>query len=228
MRAAAMLADLADAPPTRAKPRKPVPCRALEIPPGRVAVEALVRDLAALPIPARSVALLTGNATGFGEVEGLVLKWTHARSRSLVATLLRGDVRVVAYRPDVSALTGLGPGLTPTGDDVLVGLAAMSKRLASAGILEARAATAYATSLAGLVAAETTPAARELLVAASKGQYPTALAAVVEAMGSERPDRPALKEQAGRLVAMGAHSGADLLAGALALVRGVIEPREKG
>ena len=49
-----------------------------------------------------------------------------------------------------AALTGLGPGLTPTGDDLLVGLAAMSQRLVGGGLVEARAAVAFSTSLAGL------------------------------------------------------------------------------
>lgn len=228
MKAAAVAAALADASATGAKTHRPIPCRALEPAPGKISRDALVRDLAALPIPARSVALLTGNATGFGEVEGLVLKWAHARTRTLVHTLLKGDVRVVSYRPDVSALTGLGPGLTPTGDDVLVGLAAMARRLSSAGVLETRAVSSYATSLASVPRADTTPAARELLVNASKGLFPTVLAAVVEILGAAEADRAALRERAGKLVATGAHSGADLLAGALSLVRGVVEAGGNG
>ena len=129
---------------------KPLPCRELDPLPGPVSSASLVLDLACIFVPARTRALLSGQGGAPGSIEETVVKWAHARVRSLVGTLLSGDVRVVAYRPDAAALTGLGPGLTPTGDDLLVGLAAMSRRLVGGGLVEARAAVAFSTSLAGL------------------------------------------------------------------------------
>ncbi len=197
--------------------------RPLDPPPGRVRRAALVLDLARVPVPPRSRALLTGSDEGLGDVDAAVVRWTHARLVALVRGLVGGEVRVAAFRPDAAGLTGLGPGLTPTGDDLLVGLAAMSRRLVGGGLLEPRSAVAFETTLTGLPAEGTTPAARALLDAASRGAFPVVLADFVEAFGGmdSRPDR--LRLLAERLVAIGAHSGTDLLAGALALVTALVE-----
>jgi hypothetical protein len=159
-------------------------------------------------------------------VEERVFRWAHARLRSLVRTLLAGDVRVATYRPDAAALTGLGPGLTPTGDDLLVGLAAMARRLAGGGLVEVRAAVAFSTVLSGLPAEETTPAAHLLLRNASRGLFPAVLASAVEMIGNPHADAESLRTLTERLAATGAHSGADLLAGALALVQAAADPEE--
>lgn len=206
---------------------KPLPCRELNPLPGPVSRASLVLDLACIFVPARTRTLLSGQGGEPGSIEETVVKWAHARVRSLVGTLLAGDVRVVAYRPDAAALTGLGPGLTPTGDDLLVGLAAMSQRLVGGGLVAARAAVAFSTSLAGLPSEETTPAAHRLLQNASRGQFPSVLATVVEMLGNPHADPESLRTLTVRLAATGAHSGADLLAGALALVHGVIDGEEK-
>ncbi len=206
---------------------KPLPCRELDPLPGPVSRASLVLDLACIFVPSRTRALLSGEGGEPGSVEELVVRWAHARTRSLVSTLLSGDVRVVAYRPDAAALTGLGPGLTPTGDDLLVGLAAMSQRLVGGGLVEARAAVAFTTSLAGLPAGETTPAAHRLLQNASKGRFPSVLASAVEMLGNPHADPESLRTLTVHLAATGAHSGADLLAGALSLVHGVIDGEVK-
>ncbi len=89
--------------------------------------------------------------------------------------------------------------------------------------VEARAAVAFATSLAGLAGADTTPAARKLLTQASSGAFPFVLADFVEAIGNPGARPEHLRAITERLTATGAHSGADLLAGAVALVNGAIE-----
>lgn len=211
-----------EAPPARL----PLPCRELDPLPGPVSRASLVLDLACIPLPARTRGLLSGEGGDPDSVERRVFRWAHARASALVATLVSGDVRVAAYRPDAAALTGLGPGLTPTGDDLLVGLAAMSRRLAGGGLLEVRAAVAFSSVLAGLPSEETTPAAHLLLREASRGRFPAVLATVVELIGNPHADAESLRTVAERLAATGAHSGADLLAGALALVRGVVDARE--
>lgn len=228
MNAADVSAALAAAVSPPAPRRKPLPCRPLDPPAGRVSRASLVLDLACIPVPARSRALLSGETEGFGVVDAAVVKWAHARVESLVKTLLSGDVRVAGYRPDAAALTGLGPGLTPTGDDLLVGLAAMARRLVGGGLVEARAAVAFGTSLAGLPGADTTPTARKLLTQASTGVFPVVLAEFVETLGSPNAETERLRTVTGRLTSTGAHSGADLLAGALALVHGLVGPQEIG
>ncbi len=212
------------APPAAGRRRPPaLETRPLDPPAGRVARAALALDLGRVPLPPRSRALLAGSTEGMGDVEAAVVRWTRARLEALVRGLVAGEVRVAAFRPDAAGLTGLGPGLTPTGDDLLVGLAAMSRRLVGAGLLEPRSAVAFETTLAGLPAEGTTPTARALLEAASRGTFPVVLADFVEAFGGTdvRPDR--LRLLAERLAAIGAHSGADLLAGALALVTALVE-----
>jgi hypothetical protein len=217
---------LADPPPEAAPLRPVLPCRDLDPLPGPVSRASLVLDLACVYLPARTRALLSGRGGEPGSVEERVFRWAHARVDALVATLLSGDVRVASYRPDAAGLTGLGPGLTPTGDDLLVGLAAMARRLAGGGLVEIRAAVAFSTVLAGLPAEETTQAAHHLLRDAARGRFPAVLAAAVEMLGNPHADAESLRELTVRLAATGAHSGADLLAGALALVHGVVDSRE--
>lgn len=212
--------------PATATPRPPLPCRDLDPVPGPISRATLVLDLSSVSVPARTRALLSGEGGAPDSVESRVFRWAHARIGSLVEKLLSGELRVAAYRPDAAGLTGLGPGLTPTGDDLLVGLAAMARRLAGGGLLGIRAAVALSTVLAGLPAGETTPAAHLLLREASEGRFPAVLATVVELIGNPHADAESLRAAGARLVATGAHSGADLLAGALALVQGVVDARE--
>lgn len=212
--------------PAAATPRPPLSCRDLDPVPGPISRATLVLDLSSLPVPTRTRALLSGEGGAPDSVESRVFRWAHARVGSLVEKLLSGELRVAAYRPDAAGLTGLGPGLTPTGDDLLVGLSAMARRLAGGGLVEIRAAVALSTVLAGLPAEETTPAAHLLLREASEGRFPAVLATVVELIGNPHADAESLRSAGARLVTTGAHSGADLLAGALALVQGVVDARE--
>ena len=197
--------------------------RPLDPPAGRILRAGLVLDLGRISVPPRSLALLTGSTEGLGEVEAAVVRWSHARLVALSKGLVAGEVRVSAFRPDVAGLTGLGPGLTPTGDDLLVGLAAMSRRLVGGGLVEPRAAVAFEKSLAGLPAEGTTPAARALLEAASRGSFPVVLADFVEACGGPDVQADRLRLVAERLTGIGAHSGSDLLAGTLALMTALVE-----
>ena len=221
--AAAALAAALSSPPHG---REPIPCRPLDPPAGRIARATLVLDLASVPLPPRSRALLSGTAESPDSVAGVVVKWANAHLKALVATFLAGDVRVDAYRPGAVALTGLGPGLTPTGDDLLVGLAAAARRLVGGGLLDARAAVAFGTCLGGLARTDTTPAARLLVEQAASGIFPNVLADFVETIGDSGAAPERLVVVATKLALTGAHSGADFLAGALALVQGVAEPQE--
>ncbi|MFN7986342.1 MAG: DUF2877 domain-containing protein [Thermoanaerobaculia bacterium] len=218
----ALLEQVAARPPERA----PLPCRELEPAAGPVSRASLVLDLACILLPARTRALLSGGVGEAGSVDALVLRWAHARLFALAAALVSGEIRVGAYRPDAGALTGLGPGLTPTGDDLLVGLAAMAVRLAAGGLVDPRSVAAYSAALSLLPAEETTTAAAHLVRNASHGHFPAVLAAAVETIGNPHAATESLRAVTGRLTATGAHSGADLLAGALALVHGVVDARE--
>lgn len=205
----------------------PLPCRALIS--GPFSPETLRSQLSDLAVPARTVALLTGIGGDLGSVDAAVVKWAHARTLGLVRTLRAGDGRVETYCPGVAALTGLGPGLTPTGDDLLIGMAGMARRLQLAGLVQSRAADAFASALTGLgktPTGSTTSVAFALLENASKGLYPSVLAGVVEVLGNAEVEPATIEERVALLTVVGAHSGADLLAGALALACGVVFPKE--
>jgi hypothetical protein len=179
-------------------------------------------------VPVRTALLLTGHAPASGPVDAAVVRWARARAGTLAAKLRDGDERPEAYGPDAVALTGLGPGLTPTGDDLLVGMAAMAARLSVLRAVAPAATAAFASALAGVDVDRTTPEARRLLRQASEGLFPAALAAVVETLGNERTEPYELDDAVVLLGGIGAHSGADFLAGALLLARAVAFPGEEG
>ena len=201
-------------------------CRGLL--PVPLSMERLRSDLSGVAVPVRTVLLMTGHAVAGGPVDAAVVRWSRARARSLAAKLRDGEERAAAYRADAAGLTGLGPGLTPTGDDLLVGLAAMASRLAVLRAVAPGAVAAFAAVLAEVDADRTTPEACRLLGQASEGFFPAVLAAVVETLGNDRKEPFELDGTIAFLGATGAHSGADFLAGALLLARAVAFPGEEG
>lgn len=117
-----------------------------------------------------------------------------------------GEVRGLA------ALVGLGEGLTPSGDDVLVGVLA--------GLDAAREAPGDATALrARLCAAlergtsRTTRLAAQMLDAAGAGFYAEPVLGVLETLALSKPDARALERAVASLLAVGHRSGGDTLRG---------------
>jgi hypothetical protein len=113
---------------------------------------------------------------------------------------LRGAVR----RADLEAalrtstrLVGLGPGLTPAGDDVMAGT------IAGLVLLGHPAAERFAAGVLALAGSRTTELSRALLRHASAGRVSGEYAAVLHGLVGERPLGPAI---AG-LLATGATSG---------------------
>ncbi len=114
-----------------------------------------------------------------------------------VAALATGDLRAAAER-----LLGLGPGLTPSGDDVLAGF-----------LVTRRSLGVPAGDVTALAARRTSAISADLLRHAAAGRCIPQLADVVTALGS-----PGRAPQLGALLAVGHHSGGDLARGvALAL-----------
>ncbi|MGN6331531.1 MAG: oxamate carbamoyltransferase subunit AllH family protein [Motilibacteraceae bacterium] len=113
----------------------------------------------------------------------------------------------------VRALTGLGPGLTPAGDDLLCG--------ALAGLHAAAhpAAARLGDVVRRLAPTRTTRLSAALLVAAADGGILPELASLLAAPG---PDQAAAALR--RLLAVGHTSGACLAAGALLSRRAVADP----
>ena len=109
---------------------------------------------------------------------------------------------VVAAAP---ALIGLGEGLTPAGDDCLVGVLAVLHRLAPGWLSEDSRIT---EALAAAARTRTTDIARDFLLEALAGRFAESVLAVVTA-GSVL----SAKLAAERLARVGATSGADTLGG---------------
>jgi hypothetical protein len=121
----------------------------------------------------------------------------------LRASLLRGDLD--AFRADALSLVGLGPGLTPSGDDFLVGLFAVLN-------LDPGLSATLAPACADIVAAaaqRTNAISLAALRHAATGRVREAIAALLRqlVLGS------AIDAALARVLAIGSTSGADIAAG---------------
>ncbi|WP_315987623.1 DUF2877 domain-containing protein [Actinomadura sp. HBU206391] len=118
-------------------------------------------------------------------------------------------------------IVGLGPGLTPTGDDILAGLL-VSLRLLGGSVHGGDRAVWLADWLGAAVTAHagtrTTALAATLLHCASRGQAGAEVAAVLRGIAGQVPLRPAVR----RLLGVGHTSGADLTWGLLAGCRATL------
>ena len=123
----------------------------------------------------------------------------------------------------VAGIAGAGPGLTPSGDDVLVGILAAAARLGAAGWVHRGRVLALRRAVAALPRGCTTPVSREMLDHAARGRFPEALLAVAQGIGDPREPAGALGRAGLRLVTgTGATSGADMLAGVVGLARDMV------
>ncbi|MGY1616358.1 DUF2877 domain-containing protein [Geodermatophilus sp. SYSU D00691] len=127
---------------------------------------------------------------------------------------LRGAVR----RADLDAalrtaarLIGLGPGLTPAGDDVMAGT------MAGLVLLGHPAAERFAAGVYSLAAGRTTELSRALLRHAAAGRVSGEYAAVLQGLVGERPLGPAIAgllatgSTSGRAMALGLCTAIDLV-----------------
>lgn len=178
----------------------------------------LRRQLADLRVPSRSAALLADDGTGSG-ADGQATAAIRVALAAIVSALASGTTDPLCYQRGVARLVGLGPGLTPTGDDVLVALVATSRRLSASGLLRTAAADQLAATVAKLPPGRTTAVAHHLLSETAGGRFPQPLAVFVAALGDPGVDHATLAGLLDRLAATGAHSGADWIAGVLALAR---------
>jgi len=125
------------------------------------------------------------------------------RINALRLGLLSGDAQVA--RTAALALIGLGIGLTPSGDDFLVGLLA-GLEATDNGMREALAAV-----IGREAPGRTTTFGAALLHHACRGEFSQRLHDVL--IATARHDRAALRHAIDRAMAYGATSGADTLAG---------------
>lgn len=127
-----------------------------------------------------------------------------------IRALLRGDTAAVVAA--LSQIVGLGPGLTPSGDDVLAGLLGSLVQVTRAGGGPATAARA-GTELAAFARGRTNPVAEAYLAHACRGELSEVAGDFVHALIAGRGDEwaPALA----RLLDFGASSGSEIALGIL-------------
>lgn len=137
----------------------------------------------------------------------------HPAPRVIAAACAEGDL---ARAVDTAErLVGLGPGLTPSGDDMLAGLL-LALRLFGGALKGGRGAVALADWLAAAVTSyadtRTTSVAATLLHCAARGEAAAEVSAALRAIAGHEAVGPAL----GRLFSVGHTSGVDLACGLLA------------
>jgi hypothetical protein len=199
----------------------------VSVAPALVARDVLAGHLGMVRLPARTAALLARAGEGFGAIEFQPVSGPgtiESRAVDLLAERLAGLLDGLCATPAhadlvtfACALSGLGPGLTPTGDDLLVGIAAACHRLVAGGYWSAVRRDALVAALAGMGDTGTTTVAREMVGEAAAGRFPEVLASFVELLGDRDTVADQVQAAAGRLAAIGAHSGADMLAGVMAV-----------
>ena len=182
-----------------------------------------------LGIPARSLSttLLQRQLTALGrleipaagEMEQLAIRTADQRLDRTVAALVGGG-GAGSVGSAIRSLVGLGPGSTPTGDDLIVGVAAAACRFRGAGELAADRFDALREALRAVPTNATTPVSIEMLRHAAEGQFLEPLGHLANAMGSET--RAPLAAAISVLRGIGARSGVDLAHGALALARAAL------
>jgi hypothetical protein len=155
-----------------------------------------------------------------GDLEACAARRISGLLGSLTELLLDGRFPGTEGRKIAAALTGLGPGLTPSGDDVLAAIAACALRLARAGAIAAETTRAFLDVLRESAGGRTTPVAAELIRGSALGLFPEPLVSFTEVLGDPSLGETELAARAARLSRTGAHTGADMLAGVLSLARG--------
>ncbi len=143
------------------------------------------------------------------EIPGDAMARLHSACRRLVTALAADDAAAVSA--GARALVGNGPGLTPSGDDALVGLFAVLHRV---GPTErcSDALRLLAESVDALLR-RTTPISAHYLQLAIDGHFGEHLTDLVDALGSGNGVGTG---QVPRVRATGATSGADALVGVVA------------
>lgn len=171
---------------------------------------AAARALAALAAPRGGFAPLLGDPleslVADSRLNGAFAAAARPRIAALAAGLGNGDVATASRA--ATSLIGLGPGLTPSGDDLLVGL------LAGLEATGHPLLAVMATTIASQARGGTTSVGASALRNAARGQFSERLHDVLVAVAS--PDAAGLPRAIERAMAYGSTSGADTLVGLFA------------
>lgn len=151
-------------------------------------------------------ALSTAIGEGIGGLPGRARADLAALGRHVTADLDPERAATVAF-----TLLGLGPGLTPSGDDVLCGFLLALRHLTADPALT-RCAADLGARVAAHAVGRTTDLSAALLVHAAHGDGCTQLVGLITAVGRGHDVFPAVRS----LLTVGHTSGADLALGVLA------------
>lgn len=195
---------------------------------GHLKVGDLVLDVRGARVwrPAGSpvVSTTTLSDRGIAAAHHRVLRAADRRTGELLPALERAltarDADADAVTDCVASLVGRGPGLTPSGDDALVGLLAVLHRLDPAG--EASPAQLLRPAVAAHLR-RTGDISAHYLGLAVGGHFGERLIALCDALAGDDPGDVAAAAAA--VVATGATSGADALLGAVSGLRLVAATR---
>ncbi len=166
-------------------------------------------DIAQLVAAHGTLSLFHGAApqTPFGRASAALLASGVDGLRAAVTGALAAAGPDAGIAVAVSRLVGLGEGLTPSGDDVLTGLAFLA---AQPGMVLNRIVPALADAV-DAHAERTTLLSATTIRAALAARGRQSMHDLVRALAT--PDSAALHDAAGRILAIGHSSGADLLTG---------------
>jgi len=151
------------------------------------------------------------------EIARLTTRMLHEGADGLALALGRGDTD--AALAHAGRLLGLGPGLTPSGDDFLTGLLA-ARALCRRGDL---GSDAFALGVIRLAKSATNPIAYAAIAKAARGEVRERVARLIIALGSAaaEPFSPALTQ----VLAIGSSSGTEI---AFGVIRGLASLIDNG
>jgi len=182
--------------------------------PGLKANLTVLHDHLIAQAPAESLAsLLIANSAEGRSVESAHRKAARRAIEGLLAALWVGDCQGIAA--GAVALAGLGPGLTPAGDDFLLGLMAGLRTWSQ--LLEGRGLSVEEAcqTICGAAAGRTNLLSMALLRSAREGLFGEAWHILLAALRQGEADE--VREAADRVLGFGGTSGADALSGFLAV-----------
>jgi uncharacterized protein DUF2877 len=122
---------------------------------------------------------------------------------------------IVGVEEATRRLAGLGPGLTPSGDDVLGGFAAIMALLSPQLSADAASRKHIAATIAAVARPRTTALSSVLLAHAARGEIAEQMGALLLTLTHPAEEFKAVWNAADRVLAFGASSGGDTLLGML-------------
>jgi hypothetical protein len=182
--------------------------------PGLEANLAVLHDHLIAQAPAESLAcLLAANAAGGRSVESAYRKAARRAIKGLLAALRVGNPQGIAA--GAAALAGLGPGLTPAGDDFLLGLMAGLRTWPQFLTGKRLSVEEACQAIYGAAAGRTNLLSVALLRSAKEGMFGEAWHILLAALRQGKAEE--VRGAADRLLGFGGTSGADALSGFLAV-----------